>query len=281
MNAVASNGVIAALTGRPNRRTQPAFRSAFGSNGASRSTGGRRLSETAQQAIKQYILEYGLKPGAVLPAEARLAQDLGVSRTAIREAVKALEALGLLEARPGVGPIVRAFSFDPILDSLAYSLLVDRTSVLDLLFVRRQLEAGSIEAVAERLTAAQLRVLRSLIDRMGERAARGESFPEEDRLFHRALYAGLGNPLLLKLLDVFWQVYRRLRDQTMTLEPLDVVRSWEDHRAIVEALERRDPQAARAAMTTSIALLEERIRRSPLGSLVLPDVPAALAGPQP
>jgi DNA-binding FadR family transcriptional regulator len=122
-------------------------------------------------------------------------------------------------------------------------------------------------------------VLRSLIDRMGERAARGEAFPEEDRLFHRALYTGLGNPLLLKLLDVFWQVYRRLRDQTMTIEPLDVVRSWEDHRAIVEALERRDPPAARAAMTTSIALLEERIRRSPLGSLVAPDAPAAKAGP--
>jgi DNA-binding FadR family transcriptional regulator len=224
-----------------------------------------RLSETAQAAIKRYILDHRLQAGDLLPTEGRLAQVLGMSRTAVREAVKALEALGLLDARPGVGLIVRPFSFDPILDHLAYSLLVDRTSLLDLVFVRRQLEAGAIEAVAERASPAQLRVLRSLVDRMGERAARGEAFTEEDRFFHRALYTGLDNPLLLKLLDVFWQVYRRLRHQAPPIGDADLVRTWESHREIVEALERRDPAAARAATTQSLALLEQRIRGSYLG----------------
>jgi DNA-binding FadR family transcriptional regulator len=226
---------------------------------------GVRLSETAQGAIKRYILDHRLQAGDLLPTEGQLGQELGISRTAVREAVKALEALGLLDARPGVGLIVRPFSFDPILDHLSYSLLVDRTSLLDLLFVRRQLEVGAIESVAQRVTPAQLRVLRSLVDRMGEGAARGEAFTEEDRFFHRALYTGLDNPLLLKLLDVFWQVYRRLRDQAPPIGEADLVRTWESHREIVEALERRDPLAARAAMTESLAQLERRIGSSHLG----------------
>ena len=116
--------------------------------------------------------------------------------------------------------------------------------------------------VASTASAAQLRVLRSLVDRMGERAALGEAFTEEDRSFHRTLYAGLDNPLLLKLLDVFWQVYVRLRDEAPPMGDADLVRTWESHRAIVEALERRDPAAARAATAESLALLERRIRGS-------------------
>ena len=87
----------------------------------------------------------------------------------------------------------------------------------------------------------------------------------DDRFFHRALYTGLDNPLLRKLLDVFWQVYRRLRHQAPPIGDADLVRTWESHREIVEALERRDPAAARAATTQSLALLEQRIRGSHLG----------------
>ncbi|MGI8423625.1 MAG: FadR/GntR family transcriptional regulator [Chloroflexota bacterium] len=229
------------------------------------SNGELRLSQKAQQAIKQYILEHRLEPGGLLPTEGQLTQVLGISRTAVREAVKALEALGLLEARPGVGLIVRSFSFDPILDNLAYSLLVDRTLIRDLLFVRRQLEAGAIETVARTASAGQLRVLRSLVDRMGDHAARGETFTEEDRFFHHALYAGLENPLLLKMLDVFWQVYTSLREETLGIEALASVQSWENHCAIVEALERGEPTLARAAVAAHFEVLEDRIRRSSLG----------------
>jgi DNA-binding FadR family transcriptional regulator len=243
-----------------------------------RRAGGSRLSEKAQQAIKQYILERWLQPGALLPTEGQLTQELRISRTAVREAVKALEALGLLEARPGVGLIVRSFSFDPILDNLVYSLQVDRTLILDLLFVRRQLETGAIESVAKTATESQLRVLRSLADRMGDHAARDEPFPDEDRAFHHTLYAGLENPLLLKLLDVFWQVYLRLREQTFDSEPLAVVESWEIHCAIVDALQRADPALAREAVAKHFETVERRFRRSPLGDPAIRDEPPAAKG---
>ena len=218
-----------------------------------------RLSQTVQEAIRRYILDHRLGGGDALPPEGQLAQELGVSRPSVREAVKALEALGILEARAGVGLFVRAFSFDPILDNLAYSIGQDRDSVAELLYLRKQLEGGAIEDVAERITPSLLRVLRSVVDRMGERAALGQASPEEDRFFHRTLFAGLEQPLLMKLLDVFWAVYRRLRDQTALAQSADPIRSWENHRRIVEALETGERGAARRAMLDHFAGLENRL----------------------
>ena len=218
-----------------------------------------RLSQTAQQAIRRYILDHDLGAGDALPPEGQLARELGVSRPSVREAVKGLEALGILEARTGVGLFVRSFSFDPILDNLAYSIGQDRDSVAELLYVRKQLEVGAIEDVAERVTPPQLRVLRSVVDRMGERAAQGHASPEEDRFFHRTLFAGLEKPLLMKLLDVFWEVYHRLRDQTALAQTADPIRSWENHRRIVEALETGNRAAARGAMLSHFVGLESRL----------------------
>lgn len=216
----------------------------------------------AQQAIREYILEHRLAAHDPLPPEGRLAQELGMSRPSVREAVKALESLGILETRPGVGLFVRPFSFDPIVDNLAYSVRFDRDSLTELLYVRKQLEAGAVEDVAVHRTPDQVRVLRSIVDRMAERAAAGQASPEEDRLFHRTLYAGLDNPLLRRLLDVFWEVYQRLREATGLSNTVDPVRSWENHRRIVEAIEAGDSTAARTTMRAHFAGLEGRIQQA-------------------
>ena len=117
---------------------------AIGSEARSRTNG--RLHESTRGRIKEYVLAHGLKGGDALPPEGRLAQELGISRTSVREAVKALESLGILEARPGVGLFVRSFSFDPIIDNLGYSLTFDKHRLAELLAVRKQLEAGFVEA---------------------------------------------------------------------------------------------------------------------------------------
>jgi DNA-binding FadR family transcriptional regulator len=198
----------------------------------------------------------------------------------VREAVKALEALGILESRTGSGLRVRAFSLDPILDNLGYALLSDTNSVLELIAVRRHLEVGFIEEVARQATPHQLRVLRSIVDRMGARAARGEPFPEEDRFFHQALYGPADNALLLRLIDVFWVVISRLRAAAQLEPSPDLVDVWEDHRRIVESLERHDPAGARAAMQAhfaTISKLKQRIHHRPAASTV-PDGSAQSQG---
>ena len=224
--------------------------------------GDGRLFERAQRAIKRYILDHRLGPGDALPAEGQLAEELRISRNSVREAIKALEALGTIETRHGVGVFVRAFSFAPILDNLAYGIQIGNSSVLELLEVRRQLEGAFVEVAAASLSADQLRVLRSTVDRMGACAALGEPFTDEDRFFHRTLYSGLGNRLLLTLLDVFWEAYVRLRASLPGVPAGDAVQTWEEHRAILELLERRDGPGARRAMLDNFALLEGRLRHA-------------------
>lgn len=218
-----------------------------------------RLFEGAQQAIREYILAHALRPNDVLPPEARLAEVLGISRTSVREAVKALESVGVLKSRNGVGIFVRPFSFDPILENLGYGLLLDRAEPLELLQVREQLEAGFIVPVAQNATETQRRVLRSVVDRMGQRAARGEGFAEEDRFFHRVLYEGIGNALLIRLLDIFWLVARRLREENRIAAEADPIAVWEDHRRIVEALEAQDAATAHDAMRHHFLNIKRRL----------------------
>lgn len=234
----------------------------MGRNGTLQLDAGERLFDAAQRAIKQYILDHRLRPDDPLPTEGQLASELGISRNSVREAIKALEALGTLETRPGAGLFVRAFSFDPILENLGYSFQVERDSILDLVEVRRQLEGAFIEIVAATVTPEQLRVLRSTVNRMGALAAAGQTFMEEDRFFHRMLYSRLGNHLLDRLLQVFWEVYVRLRAEIPGMAQSDVVQSWEDHRHILEALERRDGPGARAAMLASFSSIIARLRRA-------------------
>ena len=111
------------------------------------------LHHSVQEALKEYVVENGFKPGDALPAEAELARQLGVSRTSVREAVKALETIGILESRRGSGVYVGAFSFDPLLESLPYGLMIDTRAVHELLDLRCTLEV----ALAARICLRGLR----------------------------------------------------------------------------------------------------------------------------
>src|SRR5687768_6199832 len=219
------------------------------------------LYRSVQDRIKRYILEHELEGGDALPPETHLVRDLGVSRSSVREAVKALESLGILETRPGRGLFVRPFSLDPILDNLAYSLLFDRNSIAELLEVREQLEAGLLGKAIAAISPAQVALLRSLVERMREKAERGLNFPEEDRFFHRTIAEATGNHLLLKLLDVFWTVFSRSRDRSVTVNSaLD--RTWRSHAAILAAIEEQDVSRARTAMAEHFRDIDERVERA-------------------
>jgi DNA-binding FadR family transcriptional regulator len=221
------------------------------------------LYRSVQDRIKRYILEHDLQGGDALPPETRLTRDLGVSRSSVREAVKALESLGILETRPGRGLYVRPFSLDPILDNLAYSLLFDRDSIVELLGVREQLEVGLLPLAAGALSPAQLELLHGLVRRQREKAERGESPLEEDRFFHRTIMEATGNRLALKLLDVFWVVLLRARDRRLAVDEAPQ-RTWQNHERILAALERGDAAGAQRAMADHFTDIEERVRRAGL-----------------
>lgn len=217
------------------------------------------LGRAVQERIKRYILEHDLRGGDALPPETHIARDLGVSRPLVREAVKGLESLGIVESRPGKGLYVRAFSLDPILDNLAYSLLFERDSIVELLQVREQLEIGLLPTAIAALSPGQLDLLRGLVERMREKGEQGIALVEEDRFFHRTLSEAVGNHLLIKLLDVFWVVFSRSRDRAIRVDPAPG-RTWRGHQRILDALVAGDVTAAQGAMVAHFADLHQRVR---------------------
>ncbi|MEA2583196.1 MAG: hypothetical protein QOF33_1281 [Thermomicrobiales bacterium] len=220
-----------------------------------------------QERIKRFIIDEGYRPGDPLPPEAELARALGVSRAALREAIKALQPLGVIETRHGTGTFVGRFSMESLVHGLAFSIDLDRNirTVRELLELRETLETAFVAQVAAIRTDEQLAELGRFVAAMESRAARGEIFPDEDRAFHEALYRPVDNVLLVKLLQAFWDIYYLVRDQFLG-ELYSPAITASDHRRILDALVDRDAAAAAAAMADHFLGIQSRLGQSPDGA---------------
>lgn len=220
------------------------------------------LYRSVQDFVKNYILDNNLRAGDPLPPEVELSRQLGVSRNSVREAVKALESLGVLETRHGSGLFVRDFSFEPLLENLPYGLLFDLQQLADLQEVRRLLEVGIIEVALQTISEQQLVRLRAVIDTMHTRAKRGQSVFEEDREFHHVLFQHLENQVLSKLLDIFWETFHKAAILTDVERDADPMHNYRNHAAILEAILARDAKRARTALHQHYTDFESRLRQA-------------------
>jgi DNA-binding FadR family transcriptional regulator len=222
-----------------------------------------------QRRVVQLILDRKLRAGAPLPTETELMEDLGVSRNSVREALKALQALDIVEIRHGYGTYVGQASLTPLVDGLTFRTLVrqddDTGALAEILQVREVLEEGLIRRVATTVTEAELDRLEAVVERMAAAVRAGRPFPEPDREFHELLYGSLGNTLVPQLLGAFWTVFRRVagaRGWTDDPEPEVTVGR---HRDIVGALRARDVEGAQHAMTVHFRGIETRVTREARG----------------
>ncbi|MFD7705834.1 FadR/GntR family transcriptional regulator [Streptomyces sp. NPDC059785] len=222
----------------------------------------RRVSSQIQREVTQLILDRRLPAGAALPTETELMEDLGVSRNSVREALKALQALDIVEIRHGYGTYVGQASLTPLVDGLTFRTLArpddDTSALTEILQVREVLEEGLIRRVAATLSEEELDRLEAIVVRMEEAGDEGLPFPELDREFHELLYASLGNALVPQLLGAFWTVFRRVagaRGWTDDPAPELTVRR---HRDIVTALRARDVESAQRAMADHFRGIEAR-----------------------
>lgn len=215
-----------------------------------------------QDRVKAHILHEGLKPGDPLPSETQLAHALGVSRTAVREALRGLEATGMIETRHGVGRRVKAFEFGPIADHLAYSLTVDLGSILHLLDVRRALELAFLPAAIAGISDAQLDELDAHVHRMRSQAEAGRPFGAVDMGFHRTLFAAVDNRILQGLLDTFWRLFLGV-EEGGGLPPGNQSQTVASHAAIVAAVRARDLATAKEVMDEHFRDVERRLGRTP------------------
>ena len=248
----------------PLRRANPVAPAISGQTMDRQPFRGPALNRAIQDHIKRTITDNRMQPGDMLPPEGQIAQELGVSRGSVREAVKALESLGILEVRHGNGVFVRAFNFDSFLDLLSYGLVFDHSRIAEILQIRKWLELAAIGDATERITPNEIAQIEDVLDCWEGKAAAGEPTSDEDRAFHRMLYSPLGNHSLKALLDNFWLVFHAVPVRSITTD-LQPTTTLQDHREILAALRQHDAQLARQRIQDHFRNLEDRLARAGAG----------------
>jgi GntR family transcriptional repressor for pyruvate dehydrogenase complex len=207
-----------------------------------------RLYEQIVQQIEESITKGALKEGDQLPAERELAQQFGVSRTAVREAVKALREKGLVEAYPGRGTFITSGTAHSIRQTLDRMIKVGQPEgTANLAEVREILEPDIAALAATRADEENLAAMREAIAVMDSTRQDADAFIEADLDFHLALAEAASNPLILSLID---SIVGLLREQRKRIFYVDggPERGQYHHKRILEAVEHRDSQGAREAM---------------------------------
>ena len=184
---------------------------------------------------------------------------LRVSRTAIREAFRSLEALGIVEARQGYGRVVCDFNFNAIVNNLSYGLAFRNYGVYQAHQIRKSLESYFIKLAVENLSDDDVEQLAVLAQRM--KAVGGnefEQFRQEDYRFHHLIFQRCGNELALQLFEITWKVADAALNQHRIYKELPVELA-DEHMAMVEAMRRRDGEQARQILLLHFRSVEQRL----------------------
>jgi DNA-binding FadR family transcriptional regulator len=222
------------------------------------------LADVVVDHIKGRIAADLLRPGDKLPTESALMEALGVSRTVVREAISRLQAKGLIETRHGIGSFVlppRADNSIPLGDA---STLHDILSMLEL---RVAIETECAGLAALRISPAGIDAVRAALEAIEQDQADGNDSAPSDLLFHLSIARATGNEHFVGALA---QLGRTLIPRTrMNLSQVGYLNAPElratvnrEHHSIFEAIARKDPEAARAAMRMHLSNSRERLRRA-------------------
>ncbi len=231
-----------------------------------------RLYEQIVQQIEASVLNGTLKPGDQLPAERELAQSLGVSRTAVREAVKALREKGLVEAYSGRGTFVTDGTSQAARQSFDLMVKIGQQEA-HLAELRLILEPGIAALAADRVKDEDVAAMREAVEVMERSQKDPEAYIEADLDFHLALAEAVANPLILSLIDSIVGLLRQQRIKIFNVEG-GPQRGQVHHKRILEAVERRDPEMARAAMRAHLEQVRQDSQISSSGKTAGKHVPA-------
>lgn len=222
----------------------------------------RSLAQGVVEQISAVIRQGMLKPGDKLPTESSLMSQHGVSRTVVREAISHLQAAGLVQTRHGIGTFVLERPQAGL--GLEAENMLTLRDVLSILELRIGVETETAGLAASRRTGEQVAELAAALREMQQAMAEGRSAVEADKRFHLLIAQGTGNRYFVDILEQLGNaIIPRARLNTPGLEhdkPADFLeRVSREHDDIFRAIERRDPEAARAAMRMHLSNSRERL----------------------
>lgn len=218
------------------------------------------VTDDAVEKLKAMLTAGRLRPGDRLPPEAALAEQLGLSRSSLREAVRALSMVRILDVRQGDGTYVSDLSAESLVEALSFIVEFHQdASVLDLLEVRRILEPAGCARAALAATDEQLAAIGESLERATPESSLDE-LVTADIEFHRAIASASGNAVLGSLIESLSGPTQRARIWRGITQDGALARTLEEHRAIYRALVRRDPEMASSWAAVHVAGVEEWLR---------------------
>jgi DNA-binding FadR family transcriptional regulator len=209
------------------------------------------LSEQIAQIIVEDIKNGVLKPGEKLPSEKQLIEIFNVSRNTIREALRILKFMNIIDIRQGMGSFVTSVEANLLIDQLDLVFLVENTSIKHLFEARRLIEPKIAGIAAQRITDEEVDELYELLKQ-----------DNHDLAFHQKIADITRNPVLIRFVSSIWSLGAMSRQRTSAIP--DVKRqAYEQNLEIVEALRDRDSQRAEDLMMQHLQFVEDNIRKKP------------------
>lgn len=210
--------------------------------------------------IQDLILADGLVPGDPMPTEGTLCEQLGISRSSVREAMRTLASLDIVEVRHGHGTFVGQLSLSPLVDGLLFRARLndgnDLRALREVVEVRIALDLSVAEQLVEHYRDTTNPELTGLVDEMRRLASQGEAFATVDAAFHNALLAPLPNGLLRQLAQAFWEIHT-VAVPLLGIAPAErIIDTVNAHQAMLNALQTGDVEAYRQAVLAHYRPLE-------------------------
>jgi GntR family transcriptional repressor for pyruvate dehydrogenase complex len=206
-----------------------------------------RIHEEVVTQIHELIREGRFKAGDQLPSERELAETFKVSRTSVREALRALETQGLVISRTGTGNFVADLPIESLVAPLARMLIEEKNALADVFELRKLIEPQIASLAAERATARDIERMKGILAKQQEQVERGATGVDADTELHFAIGQATQNQAIKKLVSGLLDVLSRSREESLQTR-LRRQASIESHRAIVAAIENHDQARARDAM---------------------------------
>jgi Transcriptional regulators len=222
------------------------------------------LPEEIANRMLMLIREQELRPGDKLPAERNLARMMDVSRPVVREALRALALMRVVDIRRGDGTYITSLEPKQLISHLDFVFSKDSVALVQLLEARRVVEAGNVRLAALRVTESEVAELQGLVLSLANCIDDPDRFSELDIALHNAVCAAANNFLLLQFMNIVSTLGRVSRERTGGLREVREA-ALRDHRRLLEALRAHDPDAAERAMLNHLDHVEEGLR-SVIGS---------------
>ncbi len=217
------------------------------------------LSEKIAHSLLNLIKEKQLRPGDRLPPERELAAMMNVSRPSLREALRALQIMNIIDNRQGSGTYITSLEPERLVEHLDIIFTLNDSTYIELFEARKILEVGIAELAAHTITDEEIAELEACLKQAEQALNDPETFLEIDLELHRKILEATGNKILALFMRSISQlsIFSRRR----TAESLDVRRrTIKDHHTVVQALKSRDPAAAQRAMLDHLSHIEDRMK---------------------